>query len=404
VSILFLSPTGQPGGAEAALHEMLAGLREAHPSWPLILVVGSHGPLVDRVRALGVCVDVLPFPPALARLGDWSAGGSVWSAIALLGRCAAAAGSSLGYLLQLRRLLRRHNPTLIHTNGLKMHLLGAWARPSGTSVVWHFHDFASRRRLTSRLLQLSARRCSAIVANSTSVAEDAKQVCRDALPIHPVWNAVDLTRFAPAGPHVDLDALARLPPADAGVVRVGLVSTYARWKGHATFLEALALLPASLPVRGYVIGGPVYDTTGSQVCVEELRDRAQSLGLGTRVGFTGFIADSSSAMRSLDIVVHASTEPEPFGLVIAEAMACAKPVVASRGGGAIELTDTGASSLTHEPGDVPGLADRIRELATDAALRDRLGATGRATAERCFTRTRMATELAPIYQALAHAH
>ena len=58
-------------------------------------------------------------------------------------------------------------------------------------------------------------------------------------------------------------------------------------------------------------------------------------GLESRVGFTGFVQDSATAMRALDIVVHASTDPEPFGLVIAEAMACGKPVVASRAGGAV---------------------------------------------------------------------
>ena len=403
MSILFLSPTGQIGGAEAALHEMIAGLRDAHPSWSLGVVVGSDGPLVDKVRALGGRVDVLTFPPALARLGDWGVDG-LGSLLGLLGRCAVAVVPTLVYLRRLRRLLRAHAPDVIHTNGLKMHLLGAWAAPRATPVVWHFHDFAAGRRLTSRLLRYSAKRCAAVVANSKSVAQDARYVCGEATAVYPVWNAVDLVRFAPAGPRVDLDALAQLPPAPEGVVRVGLVATFARWKGHQTFLEALSLVPATVPVRGYIIGGPVYETAGSQVALRELRDRTESLGLDSRVGFTGFIADSAAAIRSLDIVVHASTDPEPFGLVIAEAMACGKAVVASRGGGAIELTDACADSVTHAPGDARGLADRIQELAADPVRRARLGVSGRETAERCFTRSRMAVELTPIYQGLAHAN
>ena len=102
--------------------------------------------------------------------------------------------------------------------------------------------------------------------------------------------------------------------------------------------------------------------------------------------------------------MHASTDPEPFGLVIAEAMACGRAVVASRGGGAIELTEACADSVTHMPGDARDLANRIQELATDPVLRARLGASGRQTAERCFTRSRMAIELTPIYQGLAHVH
>jgi glycosyltransferase involved in cell wall biosynthesis len=285
-----------------------------------------------------------------------------------------------------------------------MHLLAAWAGPRRTPVVWHLHDFAARRRLTSRLLKRSAKRCAAIVANSRSVAQDARELFGDVVTVHPVWNAVDLGRFAPGGPTLDLDALSQLPAAGHDVVRVGLVATFARWKGHETFLEALSKLPASLNLRGYVIGGPVYETAGSQVALAELRARAQSFGIAARVGFTGFIADSSAAIRSLDIVVHASTDPEPFGLVIAEAMACGKAIVASRAGGAIELTEACANAVTYVPGDAQALADRIEQLARDESLRRELGASGRATAERCFTRSRMALELTPIYQRLAHEY
>ena len=108
------------------------------------------------------------------------------------------------------------------------------------------------------------------------------------------------------------------------MVRIGLVATFARWKGHARFSTRSRRLPESLPVRGYVIGGPVYETAGSQVSLDELRAAVAALGLEGRVGFTGFVEDAAQAMRALDVVVHASTEPEPFGLVIAEAMACAR--------------------------------------------------------------------------------
>ncbi|HLG54694.1 MAG TPA: glycosyltransferase family 4 protein [Vicinamibacterales bacterium] len=403
MSIVFLSPTGQTGGAEAALHELLAGLRESHPSWSLSLIVASDGPLVARVEALGVPVQIVPFPASLARLGDWSLRAGLWPRVVFMTRCARVAWPTLTYLRRLRRLLRAMAPDIVHTNGLKMHLLGAWARPRNTAVLWHLHDYAGRRPFMARLLRLCAHRCSTVVANSQSVAADVRQVCGEGVEIHPVWNAVDIDRFSPRGPRLDLDALSGLATAD-GLLRVGLVATFARWKGHGTFLKALAMLPSSLPVRGYVIGGPVYETAGSQTSLAELREQADSLGLGSRVGFTGFVQDSAAAMRSLDIIVHASTDPEPFGLVIAEGMACGKPVVASRAGGALELTQSGTNALEHTPGDAQALAQRIEELARDAGLRQRLGDTGRATAERCFTRHRLAGDLTPIYQALVHVH
>jgi glycosyltransferase involved in cell wall biosynthesis len=154
-------------------------------------------------------------------------------------------------------------------------------------------------------------------------------------------------------------------------------------------------------VRGYVIGGPIYQTAGSQHTLGELRELADQLGLSGRVGFTGFVAAAPAALRALDAVVHASTEPEPFGMVIAEAMACARAVVVSRAGGAAEIVSDGVNALTHAPGDARDLAARIERLAGDARLRSELGQSGRRTVRDCFDRRRLSAELLPVYRAVA---
>ncbi len=213
-----------------------------------------------------------------------------------------------------------------------------------------------------------------------------------------IYNAVDLDNFSPVGPALDLDTLSGFAHSAPEIVRVGLLSTLARWKGHETFLRAMAQLSADLPVRGYIAGDALYQTNGSQHSLTELKELAAKLGVSERVGFTGFIDEPASAMRSLDIVVHASTEPEPFGLVIVEGMACGRAVVASQAGGAAELISVGIDALGHEPGDAAALAKCITRLVTDSDLRRRLGAAGRSTAEQRFDRSRLATQLAPLYR------
>lgn len=400
MTILFLNPTGQIGGAEAALLEILAGLREQQPGWRLVLVVASTGPLLARARALGVDVVPLPYPPGLARLGEWGRRTGFWPQLRLVTSCAGAAASIRGYLRALRHVIREHAPDVVHTNGLKMHLLGAWSQPDDGITLWHVHDYVGRRPLSARLLRRYAALCATIVTNSRDVAADVRDVCGNKVLVKPILNAVDLTQFSPIGPRLDLDALSGLPACGPDVVRIGLLATFARWKGHKTFLNALALVPSSLPVRGYILGGPVYQTNASQFSIEELRTEAVRLNLGTRVGFTGFVEDPALAIRSLDVVVHASTEPEPFGLVIAEAMACGKALVVSAAGGAAEIVTPGVDALVHDPGDISGLARGIEALVRDTTLRHRIGDAGRATAERAFARRRLIGELVPIYQAL----
>lgn len=401
--IVFLNPAGRLGGAERSLLDLLASLRQAKPEWLLHLIVAEPGPLIEEARSLGVEAELLAFPRRLAGLGDaWkSAGGRIASQLSLFPYLLGASPAAAVYALRLRKRLEALAPEMIHTNGFKMHLLGRWARPAATPLVWHIRDYVSQRRVMPGLLRLHAGRNVVAVANSRSVAQDVSRVCGEGIRVCPVYNAVNLDRFSPLGPRLDLDAAAGMVPAPAGTVRVGLVATFSLWKGHETFLKALSLLPADIQVRGYIVGDAIYQTRGSQHSLDHLREMARALGLAGRVGFTGFLEDTSSVMRSLDIVVHASTHPEPFGLVILEAMACARAVVVSWAGGAAEIVSVGEDSLAHPPGDSRGLSEAIATLARDPDLRARLGRSGRLKAERGYDRSRLAESLIPIYEQAA---
>jgi glycosyltransferase involved in cell wall biosynthesis len=403
MQLVFLSPSGQMGGAEAALLNLLASLREAEPEWQLHLIVSADGPLTAKAQALGVATTVLPFPDSLARLGDASANFPAANAngrFGLLRQLFFANPGIAAYVRRLRKLLRRLQPDVVHTNGFKMHLLGALAKPRAVPLVWHVHDYVQTRPLMTSLMKLFSKRCELAVVNSDSVGRDLREACGNALQIQTVYNGVDLQVFSPCGELLDMDALAGFSPAGPEVIRVGMLATLARWKGHEVFLRALSLIPADLPLRGYISGDALYQTDGSQTSLAELKTFAQRLGVAERVGFTGFLAMPAAAMRSLDIVVHASTQPEPFGLVIVEAMACGRAVIASEAGGATELIQSGFNALGHTPGDAEQLAARIMQFARDPQLRERLGAAGRATVKERFNRTRMAAELVPIYESL----
>jgi glycosyltransferase involved in cell wall biosynthesis len=394
--ILYLNPCGLMGGAETSLEHFLAAVRVAQPTWDLWLLLGENGPMADRARALGVNVVVVEFPRSIAGLGD--SGLRIPAAIWTL---AQSSVSVYGYVRRLRAFIKQLRPDLIHTNGFKMHLLGAWARPQGVPVIWHIHDYVRKRPLMSRLLRFSHRRSSGAIVNSMSVGKDLSSLLPD-LPVTPIYNAVDVNRYSPSGEIADLDRLAGLPAARPGTIRIGLVATFARWKGHATFLEALSLIPPELPVRGYIIGGPIYQTSGSQWSLSELKSKSIELKLDSKVGFTGFLNDTASAMRALDIVVHASTEPEPFGMVIAEGMACGKAVIVSDAGGASELFEPENDAIGHIPGNAGDLARQIVRIATDAAMRARLGSCGREKAVRVYDRARLASEMVRCYDSVVN--
>jgi len=403
VKILYLNPKAQLGGGERSLLDVMTEVRALRPNWELTLIAGEDGPLLEAAREIGVAAAAIEYPPAFAQFGDSaiadSSGGAMRTArfVAGLGRAGIAA---LSHVPALRSAISAARPDVVHSNGFKAHILAAWATPESVPIIWHVRDYVGNRPAMSRLLAMHSRRCAVAVTNSRSVADDLRLACPQIRKTVPIHNGIDLEMYNPVGASIDLDALAALVrPAD-GIVRVGLLATMAQWKGHEIFLRALAMIPRELPVRGYVIGGSLYSTRGSQADIAELRRLASGLSLNGNVGFTGFVNDPAAAIRALDIVVHASTSPEPFGRVIAEAMACGKAVIVTAAGGALEIVTSGHDAIAIAPGDASALADSIRQLASAALLRAQLGAAARETAVNRFDRARMARELIPIYEEL----
>ena len=390
--LAYLNPVGVVGGAERVLLAAVRQVKRLRPAWRVSALLMANGPLVGELQMRGAEVVVVPMPPALAGVGDTQLrrGGK----LGLLGSILRGMPAGVGFARTLRARLRELHPTLVHSHGLKTHLLAAVARPRGVPVVWHVHDFYSHRPVVGKLLRRLRDGVVRAVAISEAVAKDATSVL-PGLPISTVPNAVDLAQFAP-GTGQDLDALAGLPAAD--VPRVGLVATYANWKGHGVFLDAFAKLTG--PARAYIVGGPIYATAGSQVSRAELEAQAARRGLTGRVGFVPFLANPAAAYRSLDVVVHASTRAEPFGLTVAEAMACGRAVIVSADGGAKELFTDGLDALGHPPGDVDALAAAMQRLLNDPALRQSLGDAARHTAEAKFDENRFGDDLIRVYEGL----
>jgi glycosyltransferase involved in cell wall biosynthesis len=396
--IALASVSGQLGGSEAVLVQLIAQLRRLRPTWTAALLVPFEGPLSDRAGALGASIHCVPMPDSIARIGEWGAGGR---AAGVVSQIAGALTDLPEYQRRFAAAIESIHPDILHTNGFKAHIVAARLE-TRAARLWHIHEYVSRRPVTRRLLRRYGAVPQVIVANSMSVANDVTSIVKERLrrPVAVVHNGVDLGAFRPDGSGADLDAACGFPRAAADTVRVGLVATFARWKGHDTFLRAIASLSQAVPVRGYVIGGALYDTAGSQWSLDELRSRARALGVDDRVGFTGFQAGMPACLRALDVVVHASTEPEPFGLVITEAMAAARAVITSGIGGAAEIVEPDVTAVVHRAGDAQSLAAAIERLARDASLRARLGTAARAAVVSRFDAARFGEAFCKIYESM----
>ena len=278
----------------------------------------------------------------------------------------------------------------MHTNSLKSALYGGLAAHlAGIPVVWHVRDrIASDYMpgLAVRLVRALSRRLpEAILIDSRAVLHTLGP-----LPVATVAAVVP----SPIEPGLlDVQSI-----RNGGPLRVGMVGRLAPWKGQHVFLEAFARAFAGGEEEAVVVGSAFFSE--EEIAYESsLRDMVLRLGLEHRVRFAGFVEDVASEMVKMDIVVHASVVPEPFGQVVVEAMALGLPVIASGAGGPAEVVSDGVDGLLHPPGDVEALTAALKRLASDPGLRRRLGTAGRERA-RQFTPSVVAPQIMAVYERL----
>jgi glycosyltransferase involved in cell wall biosynthesis len=372
---LFVAPSSSLGGAERVLIENLKFLKKQKSLCPELLAI-ENGPLVECVHNLGIPVHLLVLNNSVLRIGDSPARNE--NKFIFLFTWIMAIPFVLWTVIRWRFFIKKHNPSVIHSNGFKTHLLLAWSVPRNIPIYWHLHDFIGDRPLMKRLLKSAWRPGIEALGISQAVAEDFCKLLPNC-PTNIWYNSIDCDKFKPGSHNGNwLDLTAGLTEGFQGL-RIGLVATYARWKGHEVFLESCSLLTLKYRdiIRFYIVGGPVYQTTGSQWSRCELEKTIHIKGLDGKVGLVPFQKDTSKVYKSLDIVIHASTRREPFGLVIGEAMACGKPVVAALHGGAAEIGRNGIDCIGHKPGCSDSLAAAIEELIQKKSKRDILGINAR---------------------------
>jgi len=168
---------------------------------------------------------------------------------------------------------------------------------------------------------------------------------------------------------------------------IGLVARIDWWKGHEFFIEAIAEVSSKIPnIKGLIIGGLAelnYDRNIRYL--DKLQVMVKSLGLGEKIVFTGHRSDVPRLLSALDVVVHASSTPEPFGLTVIEGMAAGKPVVATAAGGVLDIIQDGVNGLLVPCKDSKSMAKAILQILSDGDKAEQMGLAARHRIAEKFT-------------------
>jgi len=176
---------------------------------------------------------------------------------------------------------------------------------------------------------------------------------------------------------------------------VGIASRLSPEKGQEIFLRAAAALKDRFPnARFLIAGGPIYAPRDYEAHLKQL---ALSLGLVGRVVFTGFRKDALDVIDATDVMVCAADE-EALGRVVLEAMALAKPVIATRAGGPCETVEDGVTGLLVPPRDFASLAEAIAKLLSDMDVARCMGKLGEQRAARLYTLSQNIQKVQELYR------
>ncbi len=355
--ILFLNHTSTLGGGEIVLFEIASGLFRRGADVCVGLL--AEGALAERFRAANVPLHIIPLDKAVGEIKKEQIKGGV------AGKISQVLGVFRS-IKRLRRFIRQSGVDVVYCNSLKSDIIGGIAaRLAGKKVIWHVHDRISADYLPSiavKVFRLLARIIPThIVAISQSVAQTL------ALPsekISVVHNGVEIA---------DLPSNVSLPFSNENPV-FGLIGRISPWKGQDVFLDAAKIVHDKYPnVRFQIVGDALFGENEFKAAVLK---QCHDLGLDGVVSWLGFRNDVPEIMAKLDCVVHASTLGEPFGMVIIEAMAAGRPVIATDGGGVPEIVTNAQDGSLVPMKDASAMAgamiemlqspERTRELANNA--------------------------------------
>ncbi len=379
--VLFVDLAPTPAGSIVSLRYLVQELDRTR--YEPVVLLSRQNRAQAWFRDLGVPVHTIPsrqgygvtFGPRVDALrqgpvGRWVRNheslARVWHTVGALGRWRRKLWPEAR---RIRDVIARVRPHLVHLNAeLVVNRPGVLAAYlEGVPALCHVRGWETWD-VWDRLL---ARTVRAFICNSRAVAQPLIRMGVPEEKIFVVYNGVDVEEI----PTVPDPALYPALGLDPRHPIVGMVGRLVDWKGHPVFLRALARVAREFPTVQAVIIGAVEITDPGYL--DTLKRLARELGLGDRVHFLGHRDDVLRLYALMDVLVHASVRDEPFGRVIIEGMAAARPVVATRGGGTVEIVEDGVTGFLVPQGDPEAMAEAILTLLRDPERARRMGERGR---------------------------
>jgi glycosyltransferase involved in cell wall biosynthesis len=389
VRVAYIEQDSGIGGAEVNLVYLLNGINK--DLFSPVVVVPYEGHLTERLGKMSVKYHVIPRFKFIST-STYILGRKIFNPLAVLYDVIVFVPT----ILKLSNYLKREGINVVHTNSMLAHIYGAIAaKIAGVPCIWHMQDVVDPKMavgLARRALVFFGRILpEKIVVVSKAVGQmfAGKHIQK----VQVVFNGTDTIKYSP---EIDGSGIRKEFNISDEECVVGIVGRLVHWKGQKEFLRAAAVIADRIPNTRFLIVG---DTTfGAKQYKEVLYNLACELGIESKVIFSGGRDDIPNIIRAMDVMVHASISPEPFGLVIIEGMASGVPVVASNRGGPVEIIEHGEDGFLVDPEETESVVNIVIELLKDKSLCKNIGEKARKKVVEQFSVEKFVRQFENIYK------
>jgi glycosyltransferase involved in cell wall biosynthesis len=362
--VLFVNHVGALAGAEYCCLAIATAYRQTSH-----MLLFEDGGFRQALEQAGVTVTVVPAPDALMTIRTSSGLNSLKAIPALWQMATVIAKASRGY-------------DVICANSQKAFIASALATLMGAPpLVWHLRDILTAQHFSS----LNRRIAIALANWRAAQVWTASQATADAFIA--VGGRKDLVKVVYDG--IAVDRFEQVSAEQAATIReelnlghaplVGLFSRLSPWKGQHILIEALRELP---DVHALMVGDALF---GEDEYVAKIKTMASDPALAKRIHWLGFRHDIPALMAACNIIVHASTEPEPCARIAVEGQLSQRPVIVSAGGGMFEVVEDGYSGCLFPPGNAQALAKVMQEILENPSYAETLASNGKKSAQEKFS-------------------
>ena len=368
IKVLYISPAAERRGAERVLYNLVK-FHNRDVCEPFVFFL-KDGPFVKEILKLGIPVYVYD----AGRLRY------IWK-----------------YLQAVHKIIsfiKDKEIDIVHGNSSMGYIYGGLAALiAKRRRVWFQHTCSRKFDMIDKIATMIP--SDYIIANSFYTASLQKRISPDRKNVIVIYPGIDLSEFNPdTAKGKEIRDMLGIKPAEKVV---GIVGRIQRWKGHAFFIDAAYRIKKVMPnIKFLIVGDEMFNIeTGYK---NELLNMTKSLGLEDSIVFTGFHENVQDYIDAMDILVHASINPEPFGFVICEGMALKKTVIATDAGGPQEIITGPEIGYLYERGNSLKLAELIIKFLNDPEEMEKVGIMAEKHIHENFSVDKMVDKIENLYR------